>query len=127
SYMWATARDWARFGLLYLHDGVWQGKRILPEGWVAYGVTPTPLEPQGYYGAHWWLNAGAPGNPADRVWPDLPTDAYSAQGFEAQRVLVIPSRDLVVVRLGLSRPESAFDTNAFVKSILDAIRVVGKD
>lgn len=121
SYMWATARDWARFGMLYLHDGVWQGERILPEGWVKYGVTPTPLQEQGYYGAHWWLNAGAPGNPADRVWPDLPTDAYSAQGFEAQRVLMIPSRDLVVVRLGLSRPESAFDTNAFVKSILDAI------
>jgi CubicO group peptidase (beta-lactamase class C family) len=121
SYMWATARDWARFGMLYLHDGVWQGERLLPEGWVTYGVTPTPLQEQGYYGAHWWLNAGAPGNPADRVWPDLPTDAYSAQGFEAQRVLVIPSRDLVVVRLGLSRPETAFDTNRFVKSILDSI------
>lgn len=121
SYMWASARDWARFGLLYLNDGVWQGERILPEGWVEYGVTPTPLHPTGYYGAHWWLNAGAPDNPADRVWPDLPTDAYSAQGFEAQRVLMIPSRDLVVVRLGASRPEDAFNTNDFVKSILAAI------
>lgn len=121
SYMWATARDWARFGMLYLHDGVWQGERILPEGWVEYGVTPTPLHPTGYYGAHWWLNAGAPDNPEDRVWPDLPTDAYSAQGFEAQRVLVIPSRDLVVVRLGASRPEDAFNTNDFVKWILLAI------
>jgi CubicO group peptidase (beta-lactamase class C family) len=121
SFMYASARDWARFGLLYLNDGVWGGERILPEGWVAYGVTPTPLQPQGYYGAHWWLNAGAPGNPADRVWPDLPTDAYAAQGFEAQRVLVIPSRELVVARLGLSRPEGAFDTNALGKAILEAI------
>lgn len=121
SYMWATARDWARFGLLYQHDGVWQGTRLLPEGWVKYGVTPTPLSEQGYYGAHWWLNAGTKGNPADRVWPDLPTDAYSAQGFEAQRVLIIPSRDLVVVRLGLSRPETTFNTNDFGKSILAAL------
>ena len=61
------------------------------------------------------------------MWPQLPGDAAAAQGFEAQRVLVIPSRDIVIVRLGLSRPESAFDTNAFAKSILDAIGVVGKE
>jgi len=60
SYMYATARDWARFGLLYLQDGVWNGERILPEGWVEYSRTPTPPS-LGEYGEMWWLNAGEPG------------------------------------------------------------------
>ena len=66
SYLYATARDYARFGLLYLNDGVWQGERILPEGWVAYSTTPTPAAPQGQYGAHFWLNGGKDSNPAGR-------------------------------------------------------------
>lgn len=121
SYMYATARDWARFGLLYLNDGVWEGERLLPEGWVKYGTTPTPDAPKGRYGAHWWLNAGEPGNAENRAWPDLPTDAYAAQGFEGQRVMVIPSRNVVIVRLGLSRPERNFSTNDFAAAVLAAI------
>ena len=58
SYLYATARDYARFGLLYLNDGVWQGERILPKGWVGYSITPTPAAPKGEYGAHFWLNSG---------------------------------------------------------------------
>ena len=81
SYVFATARDWARFGLLFLQDGVWQGERLLPEGWVAYTTTPTPDAPQGEYGALFWLNAGAPSNPADRRWPSIPRDAFWANGF----------------------------------------------
>lgn len=121
SFMYATARDWARFGLLFLQDGVWLGERILPEGWVEYSTTPTPRAPQGRYGAHWWLNAGDPQDPADRPWPALPTDAFAAQGFEGQRVLVVPSRELVLVRLGQSRPESSFDTNSFAAAVLAAL------
>jgi CubicO group peptidase (beta-lactamase class C family) len=121
SFMFATARDWARFGLLFLRGGVWQGERILPKGWVAYSTTPTPEAPQGRYGAHWWLNAGEPDDPADRPWPDLPTDAFAARGFEGQNVLVIPSRELVLVRLGQSRPESAFILNDFGAAVLAAI------
>ncbi|TDW96714.1 serine hydrolase domain-containing protein [Dinghuibacter silviterrae] len=90
SYCYATARDWARLGLLYLHDGVWNGQRILPEGWVHEATTGA-----GIYGALWWLNGGR--------WPHVPTDAYAAEGYEGQYVLVVPSRDLVVVRLALDR------------------------
>ena len=121
SFMFATARDWARFGLLFLKGGVWQGKRILPEGWVEYSTTPTPQAPQGRYGAHWWLNAGEPEDPSDRPWPDLPTDTFAARGFEGQEVVVIPSRDLVLVRLGQSRPESIYSSNDFAAAVLAAI------
>lgn len=123
SFFFVTPRDWARFGLLYSDDGVWQGERILPEGWVEYSVTPTPPAPQGQYGAQWWLNAGEPDDPSDRPWPDLPTDAFAAQGFESQRCVVIPSRDLVVVRMGQSRPEKASSLNDFVRDLLAAIEM----
>ncbi len=62
SYGYASARDWARFGLLYLNDGVWNGETILPPGWVKYSVTPAPAADMGKYGAQWWLNAGDPNN-----------------------------------------------------------------
>jgi CubicO group peptidase (beta-lactamase class C family) len=103
SYMYATPRDWARLGLLYLQDGVWQGTRILPEGWVAYSLTPAPAAMRGQYGAHIWLNRGAAENPADRPHPRLPDDMFYLSGFEGQNVVVVPSHDLVVVRMGLTR------------------------
>jgi len=121
TFMFATARDWARFGLLFLNDGVWEGDRILPEGWVEYSTTPTSAAPQGCYGAYWWLNSGDPDDPSDRRWPDLPTDAFAARGFGGQRVLVIPSRQLVLVRLGHSRPQNAFSLNDFATAVLAAI------
>jgi CubicO group peptidase (beta-lactamase class C family) len=58
SLMFATARDWARFGLLFLQDGTWEGRRLLPEGWVTFSVTPAPAAPDGVYGAHFWLRLG---------------------------------------------------------------------
>ena len=122
SFMYATARDWARFGLLYFRDGIWEGERILPEGWVDYSRKPTPRAPQGEYGAQWWLNAGAKNNPADRWLPRVPTDAYAARGFEGQFVTVIPSRKLVIVRLGLSVPSEAWDHDAFVAKVVAAVK-----
>ena len=77
SYLYATARDYARFGLLYLNDGVWQGERILPEGWVAYSTTPTPAAPKGQYGAHFWLNGGKDSNPQDRLIPSCQGTHFS--------------------------------------------------
>lgn len=120
SYTYATARDWARFGLLYLRDGVWEGERILPEGWVKYSTTPTPTAPKGNYGAHWWLNAGPSDEPERRPMPSLPGDLYFASGHEGQFVVVVPSRDVVIVRLGLTT-EGKFPLEAFIRRILDAV------
>lgn len=121
SFGYATARDWARFGLLYLNDGVWNVERILPEGWVKYTTTPAPAAPQGEYGAQWWLNAGAKNNPNNRAYPNVPTDAFLADGFEGQAVFVVPSKKLVVVRLGLSQTAQP-DLNKFVSDIIGSIR-----
>jgi CubicO group peptidase (beta-lactamase class C family) len=105
SYAHMSARDWARFGELFRRDGVWEGRRLLPEGWVRYATTPTPAAPHGAYGAHWWLNAGTPGAPEDRPWPAIPSDVYAARGHSGQWVAVVPSAKLVVVRLGLTVPD----------------------
>ncbi len=121
SYAFATPRDWARFGLLYLQDGVWDGERILPEGWVQYTTTPTPKAPQGEYGAHFWLNAGATDNPADRRWPNSPPDAFAALGFQMQRVIVIPSKNLVLVRFGATTDREAWNDDAFITNVIAAL------
>ncbi len=120
SFSFATARDWARFGLLYQNDGVWNGERILPEGWVKNTATPAPAAPRGEYGAQWWLNAGEKGKPSNRLYPDVPTDAMIADGFEGQYVFVIPSKKLVVVRLGLSQDASP-DMNKLVADIISVL------
>jgi CubicO group peptidase (beta-lactamase class C family) len=119
SYSFATARDWARFGLLFLNDGVWNGEAILPAGWVKYSTTPAPAADLGKYGAQWWLNAGDPGNQLLRKYPDLPPDTYWADGFEEQYVMVIPSKKLVVVRLGVSH--HGFDIVKLVSGVIDAV------
>jgi CubicO group peptidase (beta-lactamase class C family) len=123
SFAFMTARDWTRFGELHRLDGVWNGQRILPEGWVRYVTTPTPAAPDGCYGAHWWLNAGAPADRSHRMWPDLPTDAYAARGYSGQYVVVVPSEKLVVVRLGLSIPDDGNDgTPELITDVIRALR-----
>ena len=126
SFMYATARDWARFGLLFLRDGVWQGERILPEGWVEFSTTPAPTAPLGQYGAHWWLNAGAANDMTQRTWPDLPRDIFYASGFQGQYVVVIPSHDLVIVRLGLTPDDRAFDLGMLLKDVIRAVNGAGQ-
>jgi CubicO group peptidase (beta-lactamase class C family) len=123
SFMYATPRDWARFGLLYLNDGVWKNEQILPEGWVKYSTRPTPKAPKGEYGAHFWLNAGRPGQREDRWMPKVPPDMYSLRGFEGQYVSIIPSKKLVIVRFGLSVGEKAWDQEQFIADIIDALKV----
>ncbi len=103
SYLYASPHDWARFGQLLLQDGVWGGAQILPEGWVDYMRTPTTAEDRGGwgYGAQTWMNAGAESE-TGLVFPDLPADFYMASGHDGQVVVVIPSRDMVIVRLGFT-------------------------
>jgi CubicO group peptidase (beta-lactamase class C family) len=106
TFMYASARDWARLGLLFLQDGVWQGQRLLPEGWVRYTTTPTAISPGKRYGAHVWLRLPDSENLGV---PPMPEDAYYMLGYDQQIVAMIPSRDLVIVRLGLTRKTKAFD------------------
>jgi CubicO group peptidase (beta-lactamase class C family) len=119
--VWATARDWARFGLLYLHEGLWQGRRILPAEWVDYSRTPAPAAKAAQYGAHFWLKVPPP----YRIEPGrpqlLPVDAYHAVGHGGQFVTVIPSRALVVVRLGLALDPVVWDHEAFIHDLLAAL------
>ncbi len=117
SYMYATARDWARFGMLYLRDGVWNGTRILPVGWVDYTRTPAPADQARRYGAHFWLEI-----PPEYAGADarLPLPALHAAGHEGQFVTIVPSRDLVIVRLGRTRYPQAWDHAAFVRDVLAA-------
>ncbi len=121
SYSFATARDWAKFGQLYLNDGIWNGERILPEGWVQFTTTPATTHPEGMYGALWWLNAGAPGNPAKRAYPGVPTDCFWADGYEGQNIWVIPSKKLVIVRLALEHG-NLLDCNKFLRDIVRAVK-----
>jgi CubicO group peptidase (beta-lactamase class C family) len=114
SYLFATPRDLARYGLLYLRDGVWQDRRLLPEGWAAQAGAPGPVP---FYGRHWWTNRTDAGG--ERPWPDAPEDTIAGLGHWGQKLVVIPSRDLVIVRTGDDRDRS-FDTNRFVRLVLDA-------
>ena len=118
SYMYATARDWARFGMLYLQDGVWGDERILPEWWVAYSRSPAPADPAKRFGAHFWLDV--PSEYCGMGTP-LPRDAFHAAGHEGQFVTIVPSRDAVIVRLGRTRYPDAWDHCAFVRDVLAAL------
>ncbi|MCK5121321.1 MAG: serine hydrolase, partial [Methylococcales bacterium] len=120
SYMYATARDWAKFGQLYLQDGIWEGKRLLPEGWVKYSSTPTLAAPKGQYGAHFWTNGGINSTSENRPFPSLPGDLYYADGYKGQRVVIIPSHQLVIVRLGWSDAATPQQMKTMVAEILNA-------
>lgn len=111
---YSTARDFARFGLLYLANGVWNGERILPEGWVKYVATPGPVQPAGdgpRYGAQFWLYGGQAG---------LPPDAYSPNGGQGQYAMIIPSRNVIVVRRGIDEA-SGFQIAKFSADVLGAL------
>jgi len=121
SYMYASARDWARFGQLLLQDGVWSGQRVLPAGWVHYMATLTPQSTRQDFGAHLWLKIPPPFDDPTKALPQLPADVFHAVGYEGQFVSVIPSRRLVVVRLGLSRRDHGWNHHAFLVRLLEAL------
>jgi CubicO group peptidase (beta-lactamase class C family) len=120
--MLASARDWARFGLLYLDDGVAGGKRILPEGWVKYSASPTPNAWVGY-GAGFWTNQGDGLAANYRITHGWPRDAFMAKGTIGQYVIVIPSQRLVIVRLGIS--PNWPDVDGVSQLITDVIAATG--
>jgi CubicO group peptidase (beta-lactamase class C family) len=91
-YDYGTARNWARLGMLYLNDGVWMGKRMFPEGFVKFVSTPAPAWRTPTYGGMVWVNG-------DSAWA-LPRDAYAFKGAGEQDVFIVPSHDLVIVRMG---------------------------
>lgn len=102
SQLWASGRDWARFGQLYLDDGVVGGERVLPEGWVDYSARLTPGSDHFGYGAGFWTNRGGSTAARERIAAGIPADAFMARGSQGQYVVIIPSRRLVVVRLGMA-------------------------
>jgi CubicO group peptidase (beta-lactamase class C family) len=111
SQVWSTARDLARLGLLWINDGVWQGRRILPQGWMRYMTTPSGPQPASGpgYGATMWLFGPAQG---------LPAGSYAAQGNRGQYVMVVPSRNLVMVRRGEDGGDARFDIARFTADVM---------
>ncbi len=109
SFVHATARDFARFGLLYLRDGVWDGKRLLPEGWVDHGRTARSVDPDdgNLFGAHWWTR-------------DDPLGTFWAAGHDGQFIDVCPALDLVLVRLGRTPSERSPALRAWRDRVIDA-------
>lgn len=112
-YDYLSAHDWVRFGLLYLQDGVWQGERILPEGWTNFVMTPAPADEKLNYGGMFWLNR------APRM-DQVPEDTYWPAGFMGQVTMIIPSRKLVVVRMGPSSKDVYSYMNEAIGRILKA-------
>ena len=110
SYSWATSRDWAKFGLLYLKNGNWNGEVLFTKDWVDYVTTPTNTS-EGIYGAQFWLNA-------DGGFKDVSKNMYYADGYQGQRVYVLPDNDMVIVRFGLTN----FDENEFLKGVLESVK-----
>ena len=105
SYLDATARDFARFGLLALRDGVWEGRRLLPEGWIDHARTPRSPEDNFVHGAHWWTTH------------QIRWGEFLADGFEGQRIYCIPDLDLVIVRLGKTHTDHSPTMDAHLMQI----------
>jgi CubicO group peptidase (beta-lactamase class C family) len=113
SYLYASPRDLAKLGFLYLKDGRWQDRQLLPQGWAQQAGEPGPAR---FHGRHWWTNRGDAG---ERPWPAAPADTIAASGHWGQKLFVIPSRDLVIVRTGDDRDRS-FDNDTFLRLALAA-------
>lgn len=115
SYLVATARDFARLGLMLLRGGAWDGRRILSERFVDVMRTPTPASRNGEYGAGVWLRTSAENQP-----PNVPKDLFFASGKDGQYIFVVPSKDLVIVRLGTTPLDGRMDLGRFVGELVDA-------
>jgi len=126
--VYATPRDFAKLGYLFLNDGCWAGERLEPEGWVKASTTPSdgfvasaPDSEDTPSGYSWWLNAAIPSRNKPKPWPDAPDDTYLADGHWGQTIIVIPSEDLVIVRTGDDR-NGKMSFNTLVKLTLEVLR-----
>jgi len=117
SYIWASARDYARFGMLYLNDGTWNGERILPEGWTKKSQVSPAINRLKNYGYQFWLNGLDETKPGQKEFPPVPDDLFYADGYGGQRIYIIPSRQLVAVRLGLNK----FDEQRFLELLMQSV------
>jgi CubicO group peptidase (beta-lactamase class C family) len=122
SQMFASARDWARFGLLYLNDGVAGARRLLPEGWVRYSALPTPAAWAGM-GAGFWTNLGDSKGARFRTGLGMPRDSFYASGVLGQYVVIVPSQRLVIARFGVSGNQ--YDIEGVSKLVADVIASFG--
>jgi CubicO group peptidase (beta-lactamase class C family) len=113
----ATVREYARFGYLYLKNGSWNGETLVPEGWVRQSLAAASPA-VGWYGFQWWLASSFSGDARNPV----PADTFAAQGLYLQKVFVIPSRDIVVVRVGTDQGPSTWSDTEFLGRILSSIR-----
>jgi CubicO group peptidase (beta-lactamase class C family) len=118
SYLYATARDWARFGLIYLNGGTINGVRIVPQSFVDFVRTPAPADPVAGYGGQFWLNGRKNGQ---LQMPHLPADMVSAEGHNDEYVSIFPSRHAVIVRLGWTRVDGGFNRDRHFAAILAAL------
>jgi CubicO group peptidase (beta-lactamase class C family) len=123
SQMLALARDWARFGELYLNEGVVGGRRILPEGWVRYSASLTPGAWVGM-GAGFWTNFGDSKGSRYRIGLGMPRDAFYASGVMGQYVIIVPSERLVIARFGISGNQ--YDIEGVSRLVADVIAATGR-
>jgi CubicO group peptidase (beta-lactamase class C family) len=115
SYLYATARDFARFGLLFENDGVFNGERILPEGWIKY-TTSAASASNGLYGSFFWLNKG-------HSLPSAPEDMYACDGHDGQHIYIMPTQQLIIVILGYSpTSKGGIDTDRLLKDVLSTLK-----
>lgn len=118
SLIYSTARDFARFGLLFLRGGKWEDKQIIDSEFIDYVRTPTNAKNATHYGAHWWLS---PSNKTGLL-KDGPYDSFEAHGHEGQVIMVIPSKDVVIVRLGRSNHEKSWEAiGDYLQKIVNSI------
>jgi CubicO group peptidase (beta-lactamase class C family) len=121
AYAWAAARDWARLGLLYLRDGAWDGRRVLPEGWVDFSRSVAKAENNGVYGGHFWVNGTPIGDQFQPLRPGL--EAFEMSGSAGQFVVIVPDRDLVLVRLGEMQRTSWDELSVQLSDVVTAFPV----
>ena len=118
SYVFATARDWARFGLLYYNNGIVNGQQLFTGDWVKQTITPFAADKLQHYGYQFWLNGFNKEMPSQRKFPAAPADMFYADGYAGQYVFIIPSKKLVIVRLGFKN----FDENELLGKILACVK-----